>query len=383
MVNDLQELSMNGMRGLHTLDLSKNIITSLRRRAFVGLTKLRYLYLIGNRITYSDPHVFYVLPYQTHIHTSVNPLCCFVVDKQKCVSSPALKASKCSSLLAALPQIPLVIMGLIITCVNILCVCSYLHRAYYIKAKVSMTHMYLHAFDSLVGISILILYGHDQKMGEQFIFSEVSWAQSATCKLIGFLFVFGLKSAMATRVVISLERFIIIYFPFDAELHLKKVLYLSFFVWGIALIMALLHIMIIVPRGNICLYLIERPPFSKAMAVTGTQSVMDVLYVIMILTITTFLLHLSQKSRIASGRAVSRNDYKLYVRSVLHMSNSVVAWLTPVIYVVAILPESYIPLLLMRDIISLFIVPVSTVIDPLVYSLSTKEFWPVVSCTKS
>ncbi len=156
--------------------------------------------------------------------------------------------------------------------------------------------------------------------------------------------------------------------------------YLSFFNWGITLTLTALHIIFIHPSDDFCLHLIERQPLTIAMAITSIQSGVDIVYIVMILLIMSLLIYFSQQSRIDSGRPVSKYDYELYFRSALHMTNSTIAWLTQVIYVLIIILESYISLTVM-EIISLFIIPVSTIIDPLVYSLSTKQFWPAVCHT--
>ncbi len=111
----------------------------------------------------------------------------------------------------------------------------------------------------------------------------------------------GLKSAMVTRVLISVERLIIVYFSFDAELQLKKLIYVSLVSWGIGLILVMLHIIIVHPRDNACLHIIDREPYAESLAIAVIQCVEYAICHIAILTIFDAILFTENKNCIWSG----------------------------------------------------------------------------------
>nr|KAG5695457.1 hypothetical protein BaRGS_011299 [Batillaria attramentaria] len=210
------------LKNLKTLDISQNQLQTFDKQLFRGLHKLQLLNV-------DDPR-----------------LCCEQMHpdaRLKQCLAPTDELSSCSDLLRS-DFFRVFLWGLSVLAVTgnagVL-----IYRLFLEKAGSSLAYRVLVAnlslSDLLMGLYLTIIGAADEYFRGDFVSQEVEWKQSGLCHTAGFLaLVSGEVSALAIC-LITLDRFLVLRFPFSSHLHLTKrsALTVCGAIWGMGVALAI------------------------------------------------------------------------------------------------------------------------------------------------
>ncbi|XP_045121352.1 LOW QUALITY PROTEIN: G-protein coupled receptor GRL101-like [Portunus trituberculatus] len=212
-VSNVSTHAFLGLRSLLSLNLSHNHLSGLEDGSLTGLAKLLSLDLRGNMISVMDPRVFSVLPRLLHLWTDEFRFCCLARHVPSCYPRPD-QFSSCEDLMTN---------GVLRVCVWVLASLALSGNLLVILWRlVYSSDNQVHSFlitnlalgDLCMGLYLLIIAAVDMRYrGVYFIYDAV-WRTSPLCQLAGFLSTFSSELSVFTLTVITLERFLVIMFPF-------------------------------------------------------------------------------------------------------------------------------------------------------------------------
>ncbi|KAL8617267.1 hypothetical protein ACOMHN_067704 [Nucella lapillus] len=252
-------LSNNPLTSLHTglssvsehstltaLDLSFTTLTVLETRAFVLFPGIKELNLTSTSIQTISPGVFQLTLHLTGLFMDGSPieqfpsdifrdltslrfistqnykLCCaeilpYNLDQSKCIA-PQDEISSCEDLLQSWTYRGF--LGLI-ACLSLIgnaaCCCARLFaRSLASSSGFSVFVTNLTMADFLMGVYIAIIGVADEQFRGQYLHNDDAWKNSATCKLAGFLSLLSSEVSALIIWFITLDRFIVLRFPFSA-----------------------------------------------------------------------------------------------------------------------------------------------------------------------
>ncbi|XP_064106954.1 G-protein coupled receptor GRL101-like [Macrobrachium nipponense] len=229
--------ALYGLSSLSTLDLSRQRMSNISRKAFMGLRTLVSLNLSGNHLTYlpdaslsglssllsldirnneiavMGPRIFSGLAKLEYLWTDEFRFCCLARQVKKC-SPPPDEFSSCEDLMTnTVLRICAWILGTVALSGNLLVI---IWRTFFDNDNKVHSFLITHLAlgDLCMGLYLLIIAIVDVSYrGVYFIYDAV-WRTSPLCQLAGFLSTFSSELSVFTLTVITLERFLVIIFPF-------------------------------------------------------------------------------------------------------------------------------------------------------------------------
>ncbi len=207
---------------LEFLDLSHNQLTRVPN--LEHLTNLIYFNLIGNELTMIDKYTFSSLPKQVLLTVNQTEICeCFVPnDLKQCravdVRSPYLTCERLMSdrvLVAMSWIIGLNAIGGNVYVISRRCVQEEKGGVQtFLLSNLAMS-------DLLMGVYMIIIVSADSYFGEYFPMQAESWRSGITCRISGALSIMSSEASVLFIVLITIDRFINIRFPYS-QYKLRK-----------------------------------------------------------------------------------------------------------------------------------------------------------------
>ena len=148
-----------------------------------------------------------------------------------------------------------------------------------------------------------------------------------------------------------------------------------YFHWLLPIIITVIHLVLITPTDPICSHLVQYPPTFTYIGVVTTALLIDCVLTVAITILSALALRKLEMSRISSGRQLSQSDKQLNVRTVVIM-------LFNILFTLLFLILTMIGITVtdlsgdIAEIITMFILPIPTIVDPIMYTLSTKAVLP-------
>lgn len=235
--------TFKGLDNLETLNLSDNSIQNIDSQAFAGLRSLKNLDIQKNRITEFSDGIFLGLESLESIVSDVFVFCCLkpVSVKDESCFPEQDEFSSCSDMIKdATLRVCLWIIGLCALVGNFTVV---VYRIYYDKESLLKHYgifiMSLHIADFLMGLYAIIIASADAVFRGTYFWNNYSWRFGGLCKLAGMLSL--VSSSVLFQLLITIDRFIIIKYPF-VHLHFDKIVAqcISGFVFLISLVIAII-----------------------------------------------------------------------------------------------------------------------------------------------
>ncbi|KAL1129017.1 hypothetical protein AAG570_013549, partial [Ranatra chinensis] len=236
-IRTLNAMAFYGLSSLTNLDLHHQNINCIRPDTFIGLRSLVGLDLSQNKIEYLDegsfrgmPHLLYLSFSDNNLYNSDNSLitcssicpfritdefrfCCLARHVEVCFPPPD-EFSSCEDLMSNL---------VLRVCVWALALVAIFGNLLVIGWRAKYKHCnQVHSFlitnlalgDLLMGSYLLLIALVDWHYRGVYFIYDSSWRSSPWCSFAGFISTFSSELSVFTLTVITLDRFLVIIFPF-------------------------------------------------------------------------------------------------------------------------------------------------------------------------
>eukprot|EP00057_Strongylocentrotus_purpuratus_P006290 XP_011660764.1 PREDICTED: G-protein coupled receptor GRL101 isoform X2 [Strongylocentrotus purpuratus] len=270
-ISSLPKGVFKGLTNLDSLHLGGNKIASIRNSTFVSLTNLTYLDLSDNPLVVIDAHAFRGLSRletliisETQLVnvdegaafgtdnllelTADDPkLCCLFKPSEDC-NTPPNPFATCEGLLRnTLLRTCIWLIGISALVGNVLVIAWRTYKRRLDRENsVQMNFITnLALADFLMGMYMIFIGSADAFFGKDYYLQAATWRNSFACKLSGFVAMVSSEASVFLLVLISLDRFICIVFPFGKfRFRTRSSRIALCFTWLLAILLAIIPIII-------------------------------------------------------------------------------------------------------------------------------------------
>ncbi|XP_048584949.1 uncharacterized protein LOC5515157 isoform X2 [Nematostella vectensis] len=407
-IKEIPDGFFKSLKKLRVLYLSGNQIKRLTERTFKGLASLERLYLDNNHLVESDvdQDAFSGLPRLKFLKLDSLVLCCYAMkesDDLVC-ESPGNRFSSCSDLLKyPTLQVSIWIIGFLALVGNfyVLLYWNFLtpedhhHRAHP-KARVqSFLLTNLAVADLLMGVYLWIIAIQGVRWTGEYFRYDVQWRTGMLCQVAGAISTLSSEVSIVIMLIITADRLNCIVFDIRARpLGIKPARVICAFVWLLFTIMSFLPMVFTsyfydksaaLPyfgRTSVCLPLAfssARPHgwgYSFAIFIVFNSAA----FLFILVAYVSIFLRVRTSSR--AVRSTLKRDSALAVRVALIIVTDFCCWMPIiVISIMAFLNKFHDPSQSVMAWIAVFVLPINSSINPLLYTLSnpharqTLAFW--------
>nr|XP_024218051.1 G-protein coupled receptor GRL101-like [Halyomorpha halys] len=379
-INMIRPDAFTGLRSLIWLDLSHNEIEFLHDAIFRGMPRLLYLDISNNIIQEIDANVFRTASYLEKLMTDEFRFCCLAKQVPSCWPKRD-EFSSCEDLMSNIVlRICVWILALVATVGNIM-VIAWRARYKHCNQVHSFLITNLALGDLLMGSYLLLIAVVDWQYRGVYSIYDTSWRTSKLCSLAGFISTFSSELSVFTLTVITLDRFLVIIFPFRVRrLEMNRTKQLMAFGWIIAIAISAVPLLQIdyfknfYGRSGVCLALHITPDkpngweysvfvFLFLNLVSFTVIAIGYLWMFLVARTTQ---HAVNKDRRASESSMAW-------RMTLLVATDAACWVPIIILGVVSLAGFTVPPQVFAW-VAVFILPLNAAVNPVLYTLSTAPF---------
>ncbi|XP_043203407.1 G-protein coupled receptor GRL101-like [Amphibalanus amphitrite] len=375
-----------GLRKLANLNLSNNGLRHLEVAAFTGLSKLVMLDITNNDIEDPPKEVFRSLTSLNRLETDLFGLCCLARHVPTCLPA-ADEFSSCEDLMSnTVLRLCIWVLGAVALVGNVLVMCwRVLHKT---SNRVhSFLIMNLAFSDCLMGVYLLMIAAVDQYYRGRYSVHAVHWRSSRLCHLAGFVSTFSSELSVFTLTVITLDRFLVIIFPFHLDrLEMSRTRLIMATGWTAVALLAASPLMPLsyfsgfYGRSGVCLALHITPDYPPGWEYS--------VFVFLVLNLISFgvialgytCMFVAAKRTQAAVPALrrrskrsTRSDGAMARRMTLIVATDAACWLPIIALGIASLCGVRVPPQIYAW-VAVFVLPLNAAVNPLLYTLSTVQF---------
>ncbi|KAL5010166.1 hypothetical protein ScPMuIL_012471 [Solemya velum] len=382
--NDLGHINrmlFDGLVELKYLDLRGNNIEALHQDAFQSLTSLKSLELTGNSIKTLARQTLERLSSLEYVYFDEFYMCAFAPQVKRCDPLSDGISSHENLLENTVLRVSVWIVGILACCGNVVVLLGRL-----LLREDNQIHSFyirnLSLADMLMGIYLLIIGTRDIMFRGKYIEYDDSWRNSWQCDMCGIISTLSSEVSVLTIGLITFDRYISIMYPFY---HKKKNIYVAYFImvtiWGACFTMAVIPIVGLKYFGNtfyrdnaVCIPLQLHRPWTKGWQYSsflflGLNSSAFIFtcyaYIVMFIAI---------KKSTTVLRSTNKYQNTIFIkRFFLIVVTDFVCWVPVIGIKIAALTGVMFSGNLYAWLI-VFILPVNSAINPLLYTLTTRLY---------
>ena len=375
---EIRYYSFEGLAKLKMLTLKDNRVKTLEDGAFKGLQNVSALNLEGNQIRNMPLDTFQSLQSLERLNTDAYKFCCIADTVGNCTPSND-EFSSCSDLMAnPTLQVAIWVLGAAATVGNIFVI---IWRVKFDTGNItSLLVMNLAISDLLMGVYMLIIASADLYYRGNYILNDADWRESAGCKIAGTLSTLSSEVSVTTLLVMTVERGIVIIFPFKSKLwrlELRGMKVLCAVCWAIWFVLSIIPLFGADYFGNyygnngVCL------PFTLSRAKNPGWEYSTAMFVVYnLLAFFTIALgyfciyRFVKESRKKSKRDDDDMEVKLAIRSTFIIFTDFACWMPVILLSILALNNISIPPVVSAW-VAVFVLPLNSAVNPILYTLST------------
>ena len=213
---------------LHTLNLSNCGIRNIQQHTFHSVKTLRVLDMSGCPVTLIPGNLFNYLEELHTVLTDNYKLCCPAIlplgfNLNQC-RAPTNEISSCDDLLRS--GVYRVALSAIVVVALMGNVATFVSRTFIFasnsKSGFAIFVSSLSMSDFLMGVYLAIIGIADRHYLNKYLWEDSAWRHSVACKVAGFLSVLSTEVSAMTVCLITVDRFIVLCFPFSFLRFKKK-----------------------------------------------------------------------------------------------------------------------------------------------------------------
>ncbi|XP_063241566.1 G-protein coupled receptor GRL101-like [Bacillus rossius redtenbacheri] len=379
-IRNVSQGTFVGLRCLVGLDLSHNEIAYLTDGSLNGLPQLLSLDLSSNSIKVISSNVFRSASSLEKLVTDEFRFCCLARHVAVCLPPPD-EFSSCEDLMSNLVlRVCIWVLGVVATAGNIL-VIGWRLRFKHANQVHSFLIMNLAVGDLFMGSYLLIIAVVDTCYRGVYFIHDSSWRSSELCQLAGFISTFSSELSVFTLTVITLDRFLVIIFPFRVQrLEMAKTRLLMAGGWLVAALLSGLPLLGIeyfrnfYGRSGVCLALHITP--EKPSGWEYSVFVFLFLNMASFATIAAGYLWMYAVAR-TTQQAVKKDqrssDAAMARRMTLIVATDAACWMPIILLGVLSLSGVTVPPQVFAW-IAVFVLPLNAAVNPVLYTISTAPF---------
>ncbi|KAL8595631.1 hypothetical protein ACOMHN_025667 [Nucella lapillus] len=250
--SQLRYLDVTGsvVPGLKKLNLTSTSIHTISPEGFQYTQYLTELFMDGSYVKTFSSDIFKDLSSLRYISTQNYKLCCAEIlhynfDQSNCIA-PWNEISSCEDLLQSWTYRGF--LGLI-ACLSLMgnaaCCCArFFAKSLASSSGFSVFVTNLTVADFFMGVYIAIIGVADHQFRGKYLYNDDMWKNSATCKGAGFLSLLSSEVSALIIWFITLDRFIVLHFPFSTVRFDKtSAAVASLFIWLAGFLLAVLPLL--------------------------------------------------------------------------------------------------------------------------------------------
>ncbi|CAG5122918.1 unnamed protein product, partial [Candidula unifasciata] len=369
-----------GLHNLHLLNLSGNKLEVLSDGAFRGLERLTTLDLSNNRIRDISRRVFHSIPSMSQLITDEYRFCCLAPWVKSCLPE-ADEFSSCEDLMSNhVLRVSIWILGLVAFFGNIVVI---VWRARDVRGR--KVHSFLITNlaigDFLMGVYLMVIAVVDSYYRGVYMLHDQVWRSSYLCRFAGFISTFSSELSVLTLTIITLDRLVCILFPLRlTRLSVRDATVAMVVVWLLVLLISVVPLLGIpyflnfYGRSGVCLALHVTP--ARPAGWEFSVAVFLVLNLVSFLVIAAsyiWMFIVAKETRSAVRGPENKSDLAMARRMTLIVMTDFVCWVPIIFLGFASLgganASNYV-----YAWIAVFILPLNSAVNPLLYTLSTTPF---------
>jgi nitrate reductase gamma subunit len=223
-IKRLEKLMFAGLENLRVLNLSHNKIDIIEGDAFSTMPSLQELYLHGNPMRSFTNQIFQGLNKLSYLKTDKYKFCCFAesVDPDKCYPQ-ADEFSSCANLMrtTVLRFFMWILGGLALVGNSMVIIVRASFKSLFTSSNATLASS-LALSDLLMGIYMFIIATADVIFRDNYVANADWWKASDVCRLAGSLATISMEVSLFALVVMTMDRFLAVVFPFSSLRMSKK-----------------------------------------------------------------------------------------------------------------------------------------------------------------
>ncbi|XP_068718037.1 uncharacterized protein [Montipora capricornis] len=388
LIQSIPDRLFRDLRNLKVLYLNNNKIKRISMSTFEGLSSLKTMYLDKNKITDFSPETFHALANLRRLKMDHFTHCCYAVRTVRSVNceAPSDGFSSCDDLMKnGTLQIFIWILGILAFCGNIIVVVwrSFLKEGNHVHSFL-LTNLAISDF--LMGVYLLIIATKDVQWQGEYFRHDLSWRRSVLCQFAGVLSMVSSEVSVAMLTIITADRLLCIVFPFRfKKISAKRVYALSALVWTIGVIISTMPL-IQIPyftdensnygfygRSAVCLplQLSSERPAGWEYSVSFFIALNFIAFMFMLVAyITMFITAKRVHCAVRSTRV--RHETSMAGKMISIILTDFFCWMPVIIIgILSLTGKLYDPKQLVYVWIAVFVLPVNSAINPILYTFST------------
>ncbi|XP_076337088.1 uncharacterized protein LOC143239649 [Tachypleus tridentatus] len=380
-IKKLNAYIFQNLSSVQFINLEANKIGVIDVKTFVTLKRLQSLNLKGNPLINLQAETFASLPSLKYIYFEKFYMCSYAVKVRVCEPRGDGISSLDHLLDSFILRTSVWVVATVACLGNILV---------FIGRTVVKESNDVHSFliknlsiaDFLMGIYLLIIAGHDLAFRGNYRFYEKTWRRGWKCKLCGTLCSISTEASVLILTIITIDRYMSIKYPLTLRRRTLKLACVCMLgAWAGALILAVLPLLDKSYFGNefygnngVCLPLFLHEPFAPGweynvfvFCLLNSLAFFVVAYAYM------RMFNAITRSRIGLRSSRQQHDKRIARRFGFVVGTDFICWI-PIILIkiisftgVTIQPE-------LNAWIAVFLLPVNSALNPLLYTATTKLF---------
>ncbi|KAJ8026546.1 hypothetical protein HOLleu_31406 [Holothuria leucospilota] len=389
LLNKIYPGIFTGLAAVQNISIRSNPIKVIETGSFVGLNKTIVLDVsdIGDgSIPRFELDVFHGLENLSVLVASNYVFCCLLGESTTC-DAPLDQFSSCKDLMRyTFLRISMWLLGLSALLGNTFVLVWRWRTRQRESSKRVQTFLIINlaVADFLMGVYMITIAGADLFYRNRYMIHADEWKRSFLCQMSGLLSVLSSEASVFLLVLITIDRFLGVVFPFSIlRFHTKSVRVVVACAWVLALFLSTLPLLIIQTpgaqfygRSSVCLALplTSDKPQGWMYSVILFVGVNFACFTLIFVCYSIMFVAIRNASRQSTRRREVSEEIKMATKMALIVGTDLFCWM-PII-IMALLSWSgaaEIPQVDIYAVVAVFILPVNSAANPYLYTISTLD----------